>query len=60
VMRAYLFAPSSKLKVTDTTEVQDAVQGLKVRKAPDPIGIPSSTLKHIPLGVVSLLPGHVI
>ena len=55
MMPAYLFAPASKPKLTDTPEVQDAIRGLKVGKAPGPNGILSRALKHILLRVVSLL-----
>jgi hypothetical protein len=55
VMGAYLFAPASEPKLTDTPEVQDAIWGLKVGKAPGQNGIPNRALKHIPLCVVSLL-----
>ena len=55
VMRAYLFVPASEPKLTDTPEIQDAIRGLKVGKAPGPNGIPSRALKHTPLRVVSLL-----
>lgn len=55
VMRAYLFAPASEPKLTDTPEVQDAIRGLKVGKAPAPNGMPSRAVKHIPLRVVSLV-----
>jgi hypothetical protein len=55
VMRAYLFVLARDPKLTDTPEVQDAIQGLKVGKAPGSNGMPSSALKHIPLRVVSLL-----
>jgi hypothetical protein len=36
-------------------EVQEAIQGLKVGRAPGPDGIPNRALKHLPLSVVSLL-----
>jgi hypothetical protein len=36
-------------------EVQDAIRGLKVGKAPGPDGIPNRALKHLPLSIVSLL-----
>ena len=54
-MRAYLFAPASEPKSTDTPEVQDAIWSLKVSKAPGPNGVPSRALKHIPLLVLFLL-----
>lgn len=55
VMRAYLFAPVSEPKLTNTPEIQDAIWGLKVGKAAGPNDILSMALKHIPLNVVSLL-----
>jgi len=54
-MRAYSFAPASEPKLTNPTEVQDAIRGLKVGKAPGPDGIPNRALKHLPLSIVSLL-----
>ena len=55
VMWVYSFAPASEPKLTNPTEVQDAIQGLKVGKAPCPNSMPNSSLKHLPLSVVSLL-----
>ena len=54
-MRAYSFAPASEPKLTNPAEVQDAIRGLKVGKAPGPDGIPNRALKHLPLCAVSLL-----
>jgi hypothetical protein len=54
-MRAHSFAPASEPKLTNPTEVQDAIRGLKVGKAPGPDGIPNRALKHLPLSIVSLL-----
>ena len=54
-MRAYSSAPTSEPKLTNPTEVQDAIRGLKVGKAPGPDGIPNRALKHLPLCAVSLL-----
>ena len=54
-MRAYSFAPAIEPKLTNPTEVQDAIRCLKVGKAPGPDGISKSALKHLPLSVVSLL-----
>jgi len=52
-MRKYSFAPVSEPKLTNTTEVQDAIRGLKVGKAPGPNDIPNRPLKYLPLRVVS-------
>jgi hypothetical protein len=53
-MWAYSFAPTGEPKLSNPTEVQDAIQGLKVGKAPGPNGIPNRALKHHPLSVVFL------
>jgi hypothetical protein len=55
VMCAYSLAPASKPKLTNPTEVQDAIWGLKVGNAPGPDSIPNRALKHFPLSVVSIL-----
>jgi hypothetical protein len=54
-MRAYSFAPASEPRLTNCMEVQEAIRGLKVGKAPGPDGIPNRALKRLPLSVVSLL-----
>jgi hypothetical protein len=54
-MREYAFAPTSESQLTNPMEVQDAIRGLKVGKAPGPDGIPNRALKHLSLSVVSLL-----
>lgn len=54
-MREYSFAPASEPKITNTTEVQDAIWSLKVGKAPGPNDVPNRHLKYLPLRVVSLL-----
>ena len=51
-MRAYPFAPAIEPKLTNPTEVQHAIRGLKVGKAPDPDGILNWALKHLLLSVV--------
>jgi hypothetical protein len=48
VMRAYKYAPASELKLTSPSQVQEAVQGLKVGKAPGPNGVPNRALTHLP------------
>jgi hypothetical protein len=40
-MRAYSYASACKPQLTNTTEVQSPIRGLKVCKAPDPDGIPN-------------------
>ena len=54
-MRAHIFAPASEPKLTNPTDVQNAIRDLKVGKAPAPNGIPNRALKHLPLSAVSLL-----
>jgi len=41
-------APASEPKLTNSEEVQEAIRGLKVSKAPGPKGIPNRALKHLP------------
>ena len=48
-------APASEPKLTNPEEVQEAISGLKVSKAPRPNGIPNRALKHLPQLAVSLL-----
>ena len=48
-------APVSEPKLTNPEEVQEAIRGLKVSKAPGPNGIPNRALKHLPQRAVSLL-----
>jgi hypothetical protein len=54
-MRTYSFAPTSEPKLTNCTEVQDPLRSLKVGKSQSPYGIPNTTLKRLPLSVVTLL-----
>jgi hypothetical protein len=54
-MRAHSFAPASEHTLTNLMEVQDAIRGLKVGKAPGPNGIPKRALKHLPQRVFSIL-----
>jgi len=54
-MRAYSFAPTSEPKLTNPSEVPDAIRGLKFGKAPGPNDIPNRVLKHLPLSVVFLV-----
>jgi hypothetical protein len=54
-LRSYFLTPSSEPKLTTPEEVQEAIRGLKDRKAPGPNGIPNRVLKHLPQRAVSLL-----
>jgi hypothetical protein len=54
-LRSYYMNPASEPKLTNPEEVQEAVRGLKVSKAPGPNGIPNRALKHLPQRAVSLL-----
>jgi hypothetical protein len=54
-LRSYFMAPASEPKLTNTEEVQEAIRGIKVRKAPGPNGIPNRALKHLPQRAVNLL-----
>jgi hypothetical protein len=54
-LESYFQTPTSKPKLTDPDEVQEAIRGLKIGKAPGPNGIPNRALKHLPMRAVSLL-----
>jgi hypothetical protein len=54
-LRSYFLTPASQHKLTNPDEVQEAIRGLKVSKAPGPNGIPNRALKHLPHRAVSLL-----
>jgi hypothetical protein len=54
-LQAYTYAPASEPKLTNLMEVQDAIRGLKIGKAPGPIGAPNRGLNHLPLRAISLL-----
>jgi hypothetical protein len=54
-MQAYSYAPASEPQLTNPADIQSAIPGLKVDKAPGPRGLPTRALKHLPLSVVSLL-----
>ena len=54
-LRSYFMIPASEPKLTNPEEVQEAIRGLKVSKAPCPNGIPNRALKHLPQRVASLL-----
>jgi hypothetical protein len=55
VMQAYSFAPARQPNLSNPTEVQDAIRGLKFGKAPGTNGIPNRPLKHLTLSIVSVL-----
>jgi len=40
-LRSYFLTPASEPKLTNLDEVQEAIRGLKVNKAPGPNGIPN-------------------
>jgi hypothetical protein len=46
-MRAYEYAPASEPTLTAPSEVIQAIEGLKVGKAPGPNGIPNKVLRHV-------------
>jgi hypothetical protein len=54
-LQAYSYAPASEPKLTNPMEVEDAIGGLKVGKAPGPNGLQNRTLKHFPQRDISLL-----
>ena len=54
-LRSYFMTPASESKISNPEEVQDAIRGLKVSKAPGPNGIPNKAWKHLPQRSVFLL-----
>jgi hypothetical protein len=54
-LRPYFMTPASETTLTNPDELQEAIRGLKVDKAPGPNGIPNRALKHLPKRAVSLL-----
>jgi hypothetical protein len=54
-LQAYYYASASEPKLTNPMEVEDAIRGLKVGKAPGPSGLPNRALKHLPQRAISLL-----
>jgi hypothetical protein len=54
-LRSYVMAPTGESKLTNTEEVQEAIRGLKVNKAPSQNGIMNRAFKHLPQRAVSLL-----
>jgi hypothetical protein len=47
-MRAYEYAPASKLKLISPSEVLQAIRGLNVGNDPGPNGTPNMVLRHLP------------
>jgi hypothetical protein len=41
---SYLLSPASEPKLTNPEEVEEAIRGLKVSKAPCPNGVPNTSL----------------
>jgi hypothetical protein len=54
-LRAYSYERASEPLLTDPAELQHAIRGLKLSKAPGPDGIPNSALKHLPQRMILLL-----
>jgi hypothetical protein len=54
VKRAYSFDPTSEVKLTNPTDGQDTIRGLKFGKAPGSDSILNRTMKHLLLSFVSL------
>jgi len=54
-LRSHLISPASEPRLTNREEVQEAIRGLEVNKAPGPDGIPKRALKHPTQRAVSLL-----
>ncbi len=54
-LESYLQTPAREPTLTNPVDVQDAIRGLKVGKAPGPNVIPNRALKHLPTRAVLLL-----
>jgi hypothetical protein len=54
-LRAYSYEPASEPMLTDPAEVQHAIRGLKISKAPGPDCIPKRALKHLPQRMILLV-----
>ena len=54
-LESYLLTSTSEPMFTDPDEVQNAIRGLKVGKAPGPNGVSNRALKHLPMRAVLLL-----
>ena len=46
-MQSFALAPTSEPQLTTLLEVSNAVQELKVGKAPGPNGVPNTALRHL-------------
>jgi hypothetical protein len=47
-MRTYEYTPATEQELASPSQVQQAIRGLKVGKAPGPNGIPKRVLRHLP------------
>jgi hypothetical protein len=54
-LESYFHTPASEPMLNNPDEIQKAIWGLKVGKAPGPYGIPNRDLKHFPMRAVLLL-----
>jgi hypothetical protein len=54
-MRAYEYAHASEPKLISPLEVEEAIRGLKVSKAPGPNGIPNRVLRQLPKRAITFL-----
>jgi hypothetical protein len=54
-MQACEYAPASEPKLTSPSQVQQAIRGLKVGKAPGPNGIPNGVLRHLRKSAITFL-----
>jgi hypothetical protein len=54
-MQAYSFAPACEAKLSNPTDVQDTIRGLKFGTAPGPDNVPNRTMKHLPISVISII-----
>jgi hypothetical protein len=54
-MLTYEYAPASEQKLTNPSEVLEAIKGLKVGKAPGPNGVPNRALRHLPKRAITFL-----
>jgi len=55
VLRSYLLSPASEPQLTTPDEVQEAIRGLKLGKAPSPNDLANRALKPLPKRTVSFL-----
>jgi hypothetical protein len=52
---SYSMSPASEPKLTNPEDVQEAIRGLKVSKAPGPNGVPKKALNNLPQQAVLIL-----